>query len=415
MSQNIFSQLCFIAYKGMESNQIIYSSHDLQRIDVNLSSDLGLLVTTPSTSVYGIEKSYNFLHKILQEFCAAWYISKLSLNDQLKCINTYWKENNFTMVWRFYSGITGLKEKEALKCILPYKFIKSDLAKSRIPHLIDCVYEAHNTIVCQIVGDHLNGTIDLRTLLFGINHIGYFLSQYKGTLRQINASIWNDDSFKVFIRLLLSRLSIQSSDSLVLNVPHCKFTNQSYSFLTKLLGAQYPIIELHITDTIFQSKDAQGSSGATHLSHMKLLSQICTINTSLRVLDISRTYIGPDGASCFASLRNVRLYDFRLVRCKLGPTGADKIGEMLYYNSSIVSLNISRNNIKDSGVEQLIYHLNSTNKLQHLDLCSNNITSVGASHLKRLLAIDHPTLTSIELSCNPLKDDRVQAILSFNK
>jgi len=145
---------------------------------------------------------------------------------------------------------------------------------------------------------------------------------------------------------------------------------------------------------------------------MKLLSQICTINTTLRILDISRTYIGPDGASCFADLRNIRLSDLRWVRCKLGSTGAHKIGEMLYYNSSIVSLNISRNDIKDSGVEWLIYHLNSTNKLQHLDLCGNHITSVGASHIKKLLTTDHPALISIELSCNPLKDNGVHAILS---
>jgi len=94
-----FSQLCFIAYRGMENNQIVYSSRELKSINVNISSDLGLLVTVPGTSVYGIEKSYNFLHKTLQEFCAAQYTSKLSLNNQMMYINTYWKEKKFAMVW----------------------------------------------------------------------------------------------------------------------------------------------------------------------------------------------------------------------------------------------------------------------------------------------------------------------------
>ena len=109
-----FSQLRFIAYKGTENGNIIFTSQDLLDIgiDDNKMSDLGLLVTAPSASVYGREKSYNFLHKTLQEFCTAWYISKLSLQDQLKRINTYWNDDNYIMVWRFYSGITKLNSKK---------------------------------------------------------------------------------------------------------------------------------------------------------------------------------------------------------------------------------------------------------------------------------------------------------------
>ncbi|XP_065918383.1 protein NLRC5-like isoform X2 [Dysidea avara] len=117
-----FSQLCFIAYKGVENDKLIYSSHELQSFDVviNKTNNLGLLVTAPSTSLYGTEKSYNFLHKTVQEFCAAWYISKiLSPQDRLKHINTNWDNDRYYMVLIFYSGITGLKNTELLNCILP--------------------------------------------------------------------------------------------------------------------------------------------------------------------------------------------------------------------------------------------------------------------------------------------------------
>ena len=127
-----FSQLCFIACKVIENRNIIFTSQDLLDIGIveNKISDLGLLVTAPSTSVYGREKSYNFLHKILQEFCTAQYISKSSLQDQLKCINTYWNDDNYIMVWRFYSGITGLNNKEVLDCIpLPYKLVSHFLRR----------------------------------------------------------------------------------------------------------------------------------------------------------------------------------------------------------------------------------------------------------------------------------------------
>jgi len=74
-----FSQLCFVAYKGVESDKLIFSSRELQSFNVVIDkiNNLGLLVTAPSTSLYGREKSYNFLHKTVQEYCAAWYISKI--------------------------------------------------------------------------------------------------------------------------------------------------------------------------------------------------------------------------------------------------------------------------------------------------------------------------------------------------
>jgi len=51
-----FSQLCFIAYKGVESDKLIFSSHELQGFDVviNKTNNLGLLVTAPSTSLYSL-------------------------------------------------------------------------------------------------------------------------------------------------------------------------------------------------------------------------------------------------------------------------------------------------------------------------------------------------------------------------
>jgi len=89
-------------------------------------SYLGLLVTVPSIPVYGRENCIIFSpHKL--ELCTAWYFFKLLIQDQLKCINFYWDHDNYTMVWRFYSGITGLNHKEVLNSVLPCKLLKSQL------------------------------------------------------------------------------------------------------------------------------------------------------------------------------------------------------------------------------------------------------------------------------------------------
>jgi len=69
-----FSQLCYIAYKGTENGNIVFTSQDLLDIGIveNKISDLGLLVISPSTSVYGREKSYNFIHKTLANLPYMW-------------------------------------------------------------------------------------------------------------------------------------------------------------------------------------------------------------------------------------------------------------------------------------------------------------------------------------------------------
>jgi len=45
---------------------------------------------------------------------------------------------------------------------------------------MDCVYETHNSELCQIVGDHLDGNIPKYT---AARVIVYFITRYKGTIR----------------------------------------------------------------------------------------------------------------------------------------------------------------------------------------------------------------------------------------
>jgi len=178
-----FSQLCFIAYKGVESDKLIFSSRELQifNVVIDKTNNLGLLVTAPSTSLYGREKSCNFLHKTVQEFCAAWYISKiLSPQDRLNCINSNWNIARYNMVWRFYSGITGLNNTELLNYMLPRILVKSHYSEWRTLILLEYVYEAQNSKVCQLVGDHLGGNIYTGVSRLTLHAINYFLTQYNG-------------------------------------------------------------------------------------------------------------------------------------------------------------------------------------------------------------------------------------------
>ena len=125
-------------------------------------------------------------------------------------------------------------------------------------------------------------------------------------------------------------------------------------------------------------------------------------------MDISGNVVAPQ---YITEWRDVSLNKLIMSNCELGVSGADKIGEMLYHNKSITSVDLGSNRIGDEGVEKLLEHLKSNKTIEHLDLQSNNITSNGANHLSKLFSLNHTTVNSIELSNNPLKDEGVDLIL----
>jgi len=172
-----------------------------------------------------------------------------------------------------------------------------------------------------------------------------------------------------------------------------KHENTIYSSLS-LAVKSYPITELYIT----------------HMGmHLQSLLQLLCHNNTLTVLDIRGfyIYIGLEETLDVSNCKNVSLRDLRITGCNLSSV-VDEIGKLLSHNKSIVFANFSCTEMGDSEVEKLVQNLKINNSLQHLDLSCNNITAVGIDHLGRLMTSDDPlTLTSIELSNNPLKDEGV--------
>ena len=425
-----FHKLCFIAYRGREEDKIIFSSRELESygIDPSKLSGLGLLLIAPSTSVYGREKSYNFLHLTVQEYCSAFYLSTLTDKEQFECFKKYQFYESFQMIWRFYSGITRLRNKHTLRCMLPSKWVESHYRKRRIMELLHCVYEAHNDELCDIVDSQLDGSIDLsfyKLDQISCSALGYLLERCRGTLVNLYYCRIGDEGCRILSNSLLSHHDNSYSSEFEIDLYDNDITDKSFSLIASLLSSNYPITKLNVgynklsssTDRIFKSLHhntvlTEVSLWSTSLrsSDMQSLGQMLTSNNTLSIMDISNNDIGPDGCQYLADCRNISLNKLIMRGCKLGVSGADKIGIMLCH-SSIISVDLSCNSIGDVGVEKLVEHLKSNKTIKHLDLCYNGITSNGASHLRKLFSLNHTTVNSIELGDNPLKDEGVDLIL----
>ena len=368
-----FLQLCHVAYQGMENEKIIFTSQDLAEFGIaeDKLHGMGLLLIAPTTSVAGREKSYNFVHLTLQEFCAAWYISKLSAEEQAQCMKDptrYWED--IKMVWRFYSGITKLQNVEVID-MLPYKIIKSPFSHQESSELINDAYEASNSEVCQIVGDYYkDSVINLDQDELESHAINYVLTQYKGLLRvrKGDSEILIDWSLQhdVDINHLLDDMAV-------------KYLNSVY--------------ELSISG-----------------KYIKLISQIVSNSITLKILCIHGSF-ELNEFKCLASCKNVLLQNLSISHCRLEPSNIDAIGKMLSHNKSIKFVDLSHNDITDKGIEMLVHHLMDNNTFQQINLYDNLITEDGVTHLSKLITREHSVLTSIELSNNPLRDEGVNLLL----
>ena len=427
-----FLNLCLIAYRGRVDDKVIFSSHEIEgySIDANKMSGLGLLLTAPTTSVHGREKSYNFLHVMLQEFCAAFYISKLPTLEQIECFNKFKFNESFKMIWIFYSGITGLRNKDMLYHMLPSKLALaySQYRGRRTIELLHCIYETQNSDVCQLVGSHLDGEIFLLGCeldMISCTTVVYLLEQYRGELKLVNCRkcVIGNEMFTILINALLSRCGKYSS--------HLQLdfwdTEIPCSLVASLLSSNVPIHKLdmginddhiYIDTTLFDA--LHQNTTLTELSlngiglkpkHIESLGEALSNNNTLSVLDISCNCIGCNGCQHLANVRGSSLRELIISDCDIEDDGADYVGKLLSHSKSIRSVDLDDNCIKDEGVEKLVERLRLNKTLKRLDLSSNGITSVGANHLANLFASNSCAINNINLDGNALDDEAVELIL----
>lgn len=147
---------------SLESQTSAESSSELLAIDSKFDG-YGLLSSFPFYVGAGHEVLYQFHHLTIQEFLAAYYIAKFDRNKSPDLIKQYRLERRFQVVWKFFAGITRLRDKFARKAII------KDTRKGNnqdVLLLLHCVYEVQEPDVCKDVASHLERNLILnnRTL-----------------------------------------------------------------------------------------------------------------------------------------------------------------------------------------------------------------------------------------------------------
>ena len=260
----LFAELAKLAYEALKTDKIVFLLSEIKKGCPNLTmtssnwNGLGLLKAAQyfSVKIGNNQVTFHFLHFSLQEYMAAWYISKLSEKEQIKLLKeTFW-EPRYYNTWIMYVGIT-CGSSFALRHFLSgnrFKFYSKLIKSSKVSnkylkhkmkclHLFQCLIEASKEDIIDSVKQLFeNSQIDLsnQTLLpSDLNTLGFFL------IRSLNKK-WNV--------LNLSKCNIGSNGSSILcdrfldkdvrSIVTIKMVNFSYnqlnfSSLMQLFGLFY--------------------------------------------------------------------------------------------------------------------------------------------------------------------------------
>ncbi|XP_019858744.1 PREDICTED: uncharacterized protein LOC109586971 [Amphimedon queenslandica] len=168
-------ELSYLAYTTLADTKMTFS---LQQLDLSVAEAakedyLGLLTKFEE---FG-EKKYQFIHLSIQEFLAAWWISK---HDNTETIfNDYFDNEHFKMCLRFVAGLTHLEnesyqqyfeKKKQLQCeSSPLGDFETSWFNGFIQHargfdfeelqvlLLQFLYESQNTTLCKLFTNSIEG------------------------------------------------------------------------------------------------------------------------------------------------------------------------------------------------------------------------------------------------------------------
>ena len=201
-----FKDLCKIAYDGVMRNVVIFD------LGPNFNT-LGLLQGVESLAVHGKSYSYNFLHLSIQELlCAIHMANELDEKEQTKQFKNLFGQPRFMLVFQFFaaktklktSGISEVVTQVAKKCSVG---LASTEDRTLLVSLMHCLFEAQDSLLCQLVAGELKQKLTLGTWTGGgirLNpadcyYLGCFLTCCKGfEVSLVKCSIGDDHCKSLF-------------------------------------------------------------------------------------------------------------------------------------------------------------------------------------------------------------------------
>ena len=157
-----FKEICRVAYKMTVDSRQVFNHGEFY---ADSQHSLGLVTTHRHAQWSGEYQKYSFLHLTLQEFLAAYHISKLSPEQQLDVIDQY-SSSVHMRNWKFYFGLAKFSDEGIDRA----KNIILNTSHDKLFPIL-CAYEAKQEAVVKLVSSktftlRLHQTYDMSALAY---------------------------------------------------------------------------------------------------------------------------------------------------------------------------------------------------------------------------------------------------------
>jgi len=405
-----FKHLCTLAHYGIMNNLIIFSEEIICTLGIPSPLELlGLMQAIPSLVQAGESLTYNFLHLSLQELLAAYHITQMPADEQVKTFKDLFDQPRFAATFQFYAGFTRLRT-EGIQSVVT-SIIQSEMQDSKSKHLLllllHCLYEAQDAEICRFVANQVKGLGEMdfkNTQLSSADYLrlGYFLAclyTNQSEVFKFPMDLSEQIKSEKCVRLVMKGLS--ASPELQYEPYGCVVLDLSKNctvgsfYWATSLTTNLSVVELNLSSCSLQITDDNGPSITDMLRRNRTLKSLnLSSNSELGEAALQHIMEGVQD--------NTTLVQLNISSCSLVVTdhNAQALHKMLQKNTTLKSLNLSGNrNIKDTGVECISSGISENTSLIVLNLRNCGITGLGAKHLAEMLA-HNKSLQSLDIGVN---------------
>ncbi|XP_029921630.1 NACHT, LRR and PYD domains-containing protein 14-like, partial [Myripristis murdjan] len=224
------------------------------------------------------------------------------------------------------------------------------------------------------------------------------------------------------VKLLSAGLESPNCRLKTLRLRDCSLTESSCASLASALKSNPHLTELDLSDNGLQDSGVELLSALVESPHCRLktlrfsgcqlsethwetVASALKSNPHLTELDLSENQLQDSGVKLLSAgleSPNCRLKTLRLRRCRLSESSCDSLASALKSNPHLTELDLSENQLQDSGVQLLSAGLESPNcRLKTLRLRDCSLTESSCASLASALK-SNPHLTELDLSENLL-------------
>ncbi|XP_062387154.1 NACHT, LRR and PYD domains-containing protein 3-like [Sardina pilchardus] len=463
--RNIILKLAELAFKNLEQGNLMFYEEDLRMcgIDVNEASVYSgmcteIFKTEPVESQQ--KKVYCFVHLSVQEFLAAVFVFHSYLaedHESLKCllsdeqrdvlnpssVSSFLssavdkalesKSGHLDLFLRFLMGISLESNQILLQGLLNSthnssnsikkicedmkKLNREGLSPERCINLFHCLFEVNDDSMHKEIQTYLSSPKNIKQKLSPTHcsALAHMLLMSEEVLHEFDLKKYNtsDEGRRRLIPALRCCRKARLAE--------CKLSEKSCGIVAAVLQSPNSLIELDLCHNDLGDSGVQLLSKGLSSPHCKLQTlrlAECTLTekscgivatvlqspNSLIELDLSHNDLGDSGVHLLSkglSSTHCKLQILRFVDCKLTEKSCGIVAAVLQSPNSLIELDLSHNDLGDSGVQLLSKGLSSPHcKLQTLRLSDCLISEKGCGFLASALTSNPSHLKELDLSYN---------------